>query len=51
MYPEKLYELSIVPNYPDDELTVDCNRCMNLKNLNYYKVINLCANQLASFTK
>ena len=22
MYPEKLYELSIVPNYPGDELTV-----------------------------
>ena len=25
MYPEKVYKLSIVPNYPGDELTVvDC---------------------------
>ena len=32
MCPEKLYELSIVPNYPGDELTVvDCN--LPLRNL------------------
>ena len=25
MFPEKLYKLSIMPNYPDDEITVvDC---------------------------
>ena len=31
MCPEKLYELSIVPNYPDDELTiVDCTEIFQI---------------------